>query len=192
MFSKTHHEHGNRRYAHKLLELGRQAGEHIREHHRRHHSGRGSRMLDHGDLRFLLLHLIADKPAHGYELIKLIEERFGGFYSPSPGVVYPTLTLLEELGYVSATQDGAKKLHTITADGTSYLAANQAQVDAVLAKTAAATQAYGDGPAPELLRAYQNLKVALKLRLRRAPMAPEQARAIADKLDQLARDIERT
>ncbi len=61
----------------------------------------GGRIFGHGGLRFVLLQLIADKPSHGYELIKSIEERLGGTYSPSPGIVYPTLTLLEEMGYVS-------------------------------------------------------------------------------------------
>src|SRR5215472_16878149 len=79
-----------------------------------HHGGRGGRMgrvFDHGDLRYVLLQLIADKPRHGYELIKAIEEKFGGTYSPSPGVIYPTLTLLEELGHVQQeAATGTKKL----------------------------------------------------------------------------------
>ena len=71
--------------------------------------GRGGRVFGHGGLRLVLLQLIADKPRHGYELIKAIEERLNGSYSPSPGVVYPTLTLLEELGYVTvSTADGAR------------------------------------------------------------------------------------
>ena len=70
-----------------------------------HHRGGGrggrlGRVFDHGDLRYVLLQLIAEKPRHGYELIKAIEEKFGGTYSPSPGSIYPTLTLLEELGYL--------------------------------------------------------------------------------------------
>jgi DNA-binding PadR family transcriptional regulator len=85
--------------------------------------GRGGRMgrfFDHGDLRFVVLKLIAEKPSHGYELIKAIETAAGGAYTPSPGVVYPTLTLLEELGYVTAGDaGGGKKLYTITAEGES-------------------------------------------------------------------------
>ena len=82
--------------------------------------GRGdlARFFAHGDLRLVILHLIAEKPRHGYEIIKAIEERVGGAYSPSPGTVYPTLTLLEELGHVTVTPgEGTKRLHTITAGG---------------------------------------------------------------------------
>ena len=85
------------------------------------------RVFDSGDLRFVILRLIAEKPSYGYEIIKEIEERLGGSYAPSPGVVYPTLTLLEELGYVTVSVgDGTKKLHTITAEGTAALEANKA------------------------------------------------------------------
>src|ERR1700675_2677186 len=81
-------------------------------HHLR--GGRG-RIFDQGDLRFVILRLIAEKPRHGYEIIKDIEDRLAGSYSPSPGVIYPTLTLLEELGYASVTaSEGGKKLYAIT------------------------------------------------------------------------------
>jgi hypothetical protein len=81
------------------------------DHHGGHRSGGSGRIFRHGGLRFVLLQLVADKPCHGYELIKAIEERLGGSYSPSPGTVYPTLTLLEELGYVSvdAADGGGRK-----------------------------------------------------------------------------------
>ena len=89
----------------------------------RMHGGRGARgggrVFGHGGLRFVLLQLIAEKPAHGYELIKAIEDRLGGSYAPSPGVVYPTLTLLEEMGCLSVeTADtGGRKRYSITAGG---------------------------------------------------------------------------
>src|ERR1700683_5570027 len=105
--------------------------------HRHWHARGGAgarRVFDHGDLRFLVLKLIADKPRHGYELMKAIEEELGGAYSPSPGVIYPTLTMLEDLGYTAVAAEGNKKLYTITAEGTAFLAANQAQVDAVLGR----------------------------------------------------------
>src|SRR4029079_16439956 len=78
---------------------------------------RVGRMLAQGDLKLLALALIAEQPRHGYELIKLIEEKTSGWYSPSPGVVYPTLTFLEEAGYVTAESEGAKKRYTITEEG---------------------------------------------------------------------------
>jgi DNA-binding PadR family transcriptional regulator len=90
------------------------------------------RMLAQGDLKLLALALIAEQPRHGYEIIKLIEEKTSGCYSPSPGVVYPTLTFLEEAGYVTAESEGAKKRYTITEEGKSYLKDNRDIADMVL------------------------------------------------------------
>jgi DNA-binding PadR family transcriptional regulator len=93
---------------------------------------RARRMLAQGDLRLVALALIAEAPRHGYEIIKLLEEKTADWYSPSPGIVYPTLTYLEEAGYVTASAEGAKKLYTITEEGSAYLAANRDIVDAIL------------------------------------------------------------
>lgn len=93
---------------------------------------RAGRMLAQGDLRLLALALIAEQPRHGYEIIKVLEDKTEGWYAPSPGIVYPTLTYLEEAGYVTAQADGAKRLYTITQEGHTYLESNRAFVDAVL------------------------------------------------------------
>src|SRR5580704_13278611 len=93
---------------------------------------RARRMLVQGDLRLIALALIAEAPRHGYEIIKLLEEKTGDWYSPSPGIVYPTLTYLEEANYVTASAEGSKKLYTITGEGRAYLETNRALVDAVL------------------------------------------------------------
>jgi len=98
---------------------------------------RAGRMLATGDLRLIALALIAEQPRHGYEIIKLLEEKTEGWYSPSPGIVYPTLTYLEEAGYVTAQAEGAKKLYTITAEGRAHLEENRDLVDAVLERLAA-------------------------------------------------------
>ena len=99
------------------------------------HGGRMRRVFDQGDLRYVLLRLIAESPRHGYELIKAIEEKFGGTYSPSPGVIYPTLTFLEELGYIRPeTAEGPRKQFVITPEGTAFLTANQAVVDQIFAR----------------------------------------------------------
>jgi DNA-binding PadR family transcriptional regulator len=98
---------------------------------------RVGRMLAQGDLKLLALALIAEQPRHGYELIKLIEEKTSGCYSPSPGVVYPTLTFLEEAGYVTSESDGAKKRYTITEEGRAYLDQNRDFADMVLERLAA-------------------------------------------------------
>jgi DNA-binding PadR family transcriptional regulator len=98
---------------------------------------RAGRMLAQGDLRLIALALIAEQPRHGYEIMKVLEDKTSGWYSPSPGIVYPTLTYLEETGYVTAQADGAKKLYTITAEGRAHLEENRAFVDAVLDRLAA-------------------------------------------------------
>jgi DNA-binding PadR family transcriptional regulator len=98
---------------------------------------RAGRMLAQGDLRLIALALIAEQPRYGYEIIKLLEDKTAGWYSPSPGIVYPTLTYLEEAGYVTVQTEGAKKLYAITDEGRAYLEENRAFVDAVLERLAA-------------------------------------------------------
>jgi DNA-binding PadR family transcriptional regulator len=98
---------------------------------------RARRMLAQGDLRLIALALIAEAPRHGYEIIKLLEEKTADWYSPSPGIVYPTLTYLEEAGYVTASAEGSKKLYTITDEGRAYLEANRELVNVVLERLAA-------------------------------------------------------
>jgi len=98
---------------------------------------RAGRMLATGDLRLIALALIAEQPRHGYEIIKVLEDKTEGWYSPSPGIVYPTLTYLEEAGYVTASAEGSKKLYTITDEGSAYLSANREIVDAVLDRLSA-------------------------------------------------------
>jgi DNA-binding PadR family transcriptional regulator len=98
---------------------------------------RAGRMLATGDLRLIALALIAEQPRYGYEIIKLLEEKTAGWYSPSPGIVYPTLTYLEEAGQVTATAEGAKKLYAITDEGKAHLEENRNFVDAVLERMSA-------------------------------------------------------
>jgi len=98
---------------------------------------RARRMLAQGDLRLVALALTAEAPRHGYEIIKLLEEKTSDWYSPSPGIVYPTLTYLEEAGYVTASTEGVKKLYTITDEGRAFLASNRDLVDVVLDRLAA-------------------------------------------------------
>ena len=93
-------------------------------------------MLAQGDLRLIVLALTAEQPRHGYEVIKLIEEKTADWYSPSPGIVYPTLTYLEDVGYLTVQTEGSKKLYTITDDGRAYLAQNREVADAILTRLA--------------------------------------------------------
>ena len=164
--------------------------------HGRHRHGRGGRgsgrVFDQGELRLVVLSLIAERPRHGYEIIKEIEDRLAGSYSPSPGVIYPNLTMLEELGHATVEEREGKKLYAITADGAAYLTVHQAAVDAALARVSEINAAYGGGPAPQLIRATENLKLALRLRQRQGPLTEEQLRRIVEALDAATIAIERS
>ena len=153
--------------------------------------GRRGRVFDQGDLRFVILKLISEKPSHGYELIKEIEDRLGGAYSPSPGVVYPTLTYLEEAGFIVATaSEGAKKAYAITDDGTAALEQNRQVVEALFQRISGLAQRSQGGRAPQIVRAISNLHVALRLRMERGNVSPAQIGTIAEVLDGAARAIE--
>jgi DNA-binding PadR family transcriptional regulator len=92
----------------------------------------GGRRLGAEQLQLVLLALLAERPAHGYELIRLLEERSNGFYAPSPGMVYPALTYLEEIGHAAVTQEGNRKLYSLTDAGREYLAAHREQAEVIL------------------------------------------------------------
>ncbi|PHV07990.1 PadR family transcriptional regulator [Janthinobacterium sp. BJB412] len=114
--------------------------------HGRHHGGggRGPKMFDAGAMRYIVLQLISEKPRHGYEIIKELEQRAGGSYTPSPGAIYPLLSMLLDMGHVSATPDGNKKLHTITPEGAAFLAENRQFVDAIMARMNEPAGGHGD------------------------------------------------
>ena len=177
---------GEHRFARDPLDAGdRFGGRH------RHHGGGRRRVFDHGDLRFILLSMIAAKPAHGYDLIKALEDRMGGGYSPSPGVIYPTLTMLEEQGFASVTAVDGKKLYQATAAGEAFLRANQAAVDAIQARITDVARERGAVPDPRIIRAIENLKTALRLRLAGGPMPDERIGAIAAAIDAAAAEAEK-
>jgi DNA-binding PadR family transcriptional regulator len=158
----------------------------------RHSRSRTSRVFEQGDVRLVMLKLIADKPSHGYELIKEIEDRLGGAYSPSPGIVYPTLTLLEDLGYLTLAQgENARKPYTITEAGRAELERNKAAVEAIFQRIAEVAERSGGGPDPRILRAMENLKLALRLRLERGQLTNEQIADVAAALDAAAATVER-
>jgi DNA-binding PadR family transcriptional regulator len=148
---------------------------------------RAGRRLASGDLQLVLLALLAEQPSHGYELIKALEERSDGFYSPSPGMVYPALTWLEEMGYTSVAAEGAKKLYSITDTGRTHLSENQDAADAMLSqleqigrKMGRLREAFGedeDSDWRELEAVRRELKHAL--REKRGASAEERSRIIA-------------
>jgi len=189
--------------------------EHFREAHREHghgecrHRGRHGwwgergerwegfggggreRFFDNGHLRLVILQLIADKPSYGYEIMKAIEERLSGGYAPSPGVVYPTLTLLEEEGLATVSStDGNKKLYAATEQGKEYLKANRVILKAIFGRMQEAGKAFGRGRSPQIMRAIMNLKLALKMRMGQGGLSTEQVSKIAEVIDAAARAID--
>lgn len=146
-------------------------------------------MFGAGDLRYVILQLISEKPSHGYEIIKSIQERLGGTYAPSPGVVYPMLTMLEEMGYASVVSEGSRKLYTITEEGAKALAENKAVVDALFARIDHMRQEYARHRPQEIERAIENLRMVLRMKL--GSLTKEQIHAITDVIDEAAKKIER-
>ena len=151
--------------------------------------GRG-RLFDNGDLRLVILLLLSERPRHGYEIIKALADRVGGGYSPSPGVVYPTLTLLEDVGHAVVTEERAgRKLYTLTEDGHAALAEVRPVVDSILRRMDSSAATRG-GPPPQVLRAVDNLMAAIRLRLEGQDHSPAHVLAITAALDAAARAVE--
>ena len=154
--------------------------------------GRGRRrMFDAGELRLVLLKLIADQPRHGYDLIREIEELTGGAYAPSPGVVYPTITLLADMGLIEEqVTEGAKKLFAVTTAGTAHLDENKEQVEALFARLAQVGAERERTDVAPVRRAMHNLRSVLQHRLMHEDIGDTQ-HEIAALLDEVAQKIER-
>lgn len=159
----------------------------------------GGRKLSSADLQLVLLALLDERPAHGYELIRALEERSSGFYAPSPGVIYPALTYLDEIGHAAVEPDGNRKLYRITEVGRAHLGANRAAADAMLdalsrigARMDNVRDAFAGlddrdpGSADELHQARHALKHAL---MRKRGCGPAEARRITDILDRATAEI---
>ncbi len=199
---------------HDFEKAGKFRHRHMRERHRGRHgygpfaSGfggggfRAGRKLGAADLQLVILTLLKEKPRHGYELIKALEERSGGFYVPSPGMVYPALTYLEEAGYaVVFESEGAKKLYRLTEAGEAKLKEEEAVATAILAqlsqmgrsmermRQAFTDEAMEEEMAPNLRAARRELRSILR-ELRHA--APEEQRRVADILKRAADEIRGT
>lgn len=156
--------------------------------------GRG-RMFGSGELRLVLLKLIADEPRHGYQLIKAIEELTQGAYAPSPGVVYPTLSLLADEGAVIEAAnapggEGARKAFTITEQGQAELVEKSDEVDRIVARLTERGEGHRRGPPPQVARALGNLMMVLRA-TKHEEQSVERHNAIVDILDEAAKRIER-
>lgn len=154
--------------------------------------GERRRMFDGGELRLVLLKLIADEPRHGYDLIRQIEELTGGTYAPSPGVIYPTLTMLDDMGLIEAQQsDGAKKLFAITDAGRAELGANAEIVETAIARLTAVGEETQRTDSASVRRAMGNLRQVLMNRLSDRGLDNTALHDIVALIDEAAQKIER-
>ena len=150
------------------------------------------RMFEGGELRLVLLKLIADQSRHGYELIKAIEEMTGGEYAPSPGIVYPTLTMLEDMGLIAeAKSKDTKKVYEATTEGRAHLAENSAEVDELIERLEGHGHHRRRGQRPEIGRAIGNLMTALRNRIAHDGWNEQLLDEVVDILDEAAQRIER-
>lgn len=153
---------------------------------------RRGRVFDGGELRLVLLKLIADEPRHGYDLIKAVEDLTGGTYAPSPGVVYPTLTLLDDMGLIAEDRSkSARKRFAVTDDGVAHLAERADEVTQLMARLAAMGEQQSNPDATSVRRAMGNLRAVLVEKLRRGEAGPKIIDEVVAAIDELARKIEK-
>lgn len=153
---------------------------------------RARRIFEGGELRLVLLKLIADDPRHGYDLIRAVEEITGGEYAPSPGIVYPTLTLLQDMGFIEeAAGEGPRRPFQATDEGRNHLSERSAEVDALFERLSQLKPRQGDMAGPAIGRAIRNLMTALSQRVGREGLDEELLHEIASILDEAAQRIER-
>ena len=158
----------------------------------RRYPGR-KRMFEGGELRLVLLKLVADEPRHGYDLIRAIEDMTGGEYAPSPGVVYPTLTLLQDMGLIEEAEGGgARKPFQVTDEGRAHLEDNADQVAGLIDRLQDMKPAERSDAGPAIGRAVRNLMTALGHRIGSDGINDELLHEIAAILDEAAQKIERT
>jgi DNA-binding PadR family transcriptional regulator len=153
---------------------------------------RSKRIFESGELRLVLLKLIADEPRHGYDLIRAVEELTGGEYAPSPGVVYPTLTLLDEMGLIEqAPGEGARKPFQITDAGREHLQGNSEEADELIARLKTLSPSHHPEGGSPIWRAMRNLGVAIRHRVAQGEISDETKFELAALIDELAQKIER-
>lgn len=153
---------------------------------------RRARVFARGELRLVLLHLIAEEPRHGYDLIRQIEEMTGGHYAPSPGIIYPTLTLMAEMDLVDeAVDDDGKKIYSITPDGKSKLVAEENRIAQILDRLEGIAQVDAASDGASIRRAVHNLKSAIRIRLTDEETGSEKILEVSAIIDDAASKIER-
>ena len=158
-------------------------------HGRRGH--RGGRVFEQGDLKYVILQLLEEKPRHGYDIIKELEERFAGTYSPSPGTVYPTLAMLEDMGYARAqTGESGRKIYEITTEGKAYLEENRGTVTDIFDRIADLGSSIFSTEMMELTQAFKKLGWVTYSNAPKLSREPEKVKSVREILERAAREIE--
>ncbi len=158
---------------------------------RRRGSGPGrGRVFEKGDLKYVILDLLEDKPSHGYEVIRALEKRSRGFYSPSPGSVYPTLQLLEDLGYVTATQRDGKKVYVVTDEGRKFLEEHRRSVEDIWGRVSGGWDPELAGEVHEIRHELGDLARLFGRKMRAGRIDRDKLRRIREVIVRAVREIE--
>jgi len=156
----------------------------------RHQGRRRGGMFESGDMKFVILRLLKEKPRHGYEVITALEEKMNGCYKPSAGTVYPTLQLLEDQGFIKAVDTDGKKVYHITPEGEKYLDENKAVLDEIIDRVRETVRDFAGGAMGEINSAFGHLtKTTYKHAWRKGPDDPG-LKTVAEILKKAAADIE--
>ena len=147
-------------------------------------------MFDAGDIKLVILRLLAEQPSYGYQLIKTMEQRLAGGYTPSPGVIYPTLTMLEEEGLASSLTENNKKIYSLTQEGTEFLESNKERIGELFERMEETGRGFERGRSPEIMKAFMNLRSAVMARVSRESTKPEQISKITEAINAAAKAID--
>jgi DNA-binding PadR family transcriptional regulator len=147
-------------------------------------------MFDAGDLKLVILKLLSEQPSYGYQLIKTMEQRLAGGYTPSAGAIYPTLTMLEEEGLATASSESNKKVYSLTPEGVEYLEANKERIGELFERLDETGRSFERGRSPEIMKAFMNLRGAVMARVARGNVKPEQIKKITDAINAAAKAID--
>jgi len=151
--------------------------------------GRG-RLFEAGEVKLVILKLLSEQPSYGYQLIKTMEQRLSGGYTPSAGVIYPTLTMLEEEGLAAASTENNKKVYSVTPEGIEYLEANKEHIKELFEHLEETGRGFERGRSPEIMKAFMNLRGAVAARVSRGSVKPEQIRKITEAINAAATAID--
>ncbi len=152
--------------------------------------GPRERFFGRGDLKYVILELLRDQPRHGYDIIRALEDRMRGYYRPSPGSVYPTLQMLEDLGYVTSSQSDGKKIYTITDEGRRYLEDQKSAVDDIRERIAAGWDAAQRPEVSDLMHEVQQLARALFRQGTRSLHDPERLKRLREIVGRTRSEVE--